>query len=668
MIPVCPLDRGPRLHRVEPAAAATCCLLLALLATPGAVGPRPARAESAGGSRTDDAVLAIRPVPGTTAVPRNLVLELELTGEPLTGAVDAAGVSHWWTLAGSQTGPRGADGTELEVERDEGGSGTYRLRLGTSRAFLPGEAVRFTLRPGWPLADGRSLPAIDARYRVTSTVGAPSRLAPDGSDEPDPLAPPARDLFEVGQRLAVDTGPNMVVGADLDADDAVDLIVSEVLGDDSIDVFLNGGSGRMEPTTSVAVEGLADPARFAIGDVDGDGLLDVVAIGQESASIAILLGDGTGRLEATELIDLEQETPRHVVIDDLDLDGRADVLLLHLEGDAIRWLRDVGDPPAARGVDGDAPAVTAADRGEPGAAVARHAVRSIPALPAMQGLVVADVDGDLLPDLVVTSARADAIGVLPAPGVGWGTGRPDTYVIPVGRRPRSLAAADLDGDGHVDLAVTAEGSNELSTLRGHGDGTFEAPVARDVGDRPALPAIADLDGDGHLDLAVPNLFSDDVTLLMGTGDGQLLPGGSLPVGAGPTAATAADFDGDGDVDLGIAHSIDDDVTLYANRHGERARGTFTRESRSLRQNVPNPFNPATTIHYTLADPGPVNLVVFNTSGKLVATLVDGERPAGQHVAHWDGTDDAGDKAPSGIYFYRLTTDETVELRRMTLIR
>jgi hypothetical protein len=643
MTPVCPQNRGPLLRLAGPATA-LCCLLLALGTAAGPSGPRPAQAETTPASRTGDTVLAIRPVPGTTAVPRALRVELELASEPLADPLDATPSLSWWTLSGSQTGPRTAADTELSIERDDADAARYWLRVATSRAFLPGEAVRFALRPGWPLADGRALPAIDARYRVTSTLEASSRLAPEEAGDADLAPPPARQLFDVGQRLAVDTGPNMVVGADLDADDAIDLVVSEVLGDDSIDVFLNTGSGRMAPPTSVSVEGLVDPARFAVGDVDGDGLLDVVAIGQASASVAILRGDGEGRLALAELIELEDDTPRHVAIDDLDLDGRADVLLLHLEGDSIRWLHDVGD------------------------ATARREARSITALPAMQGLVVADVDGDLLPDLVVTSAGADAIGVLTAPQDGWRAGRADARVIPAGGRPGAITAADLDGDGHLDLAVTAESSNELSTLRGRGDGTFEAPLRRDVGDRPALPAIADLDGDGRLDLAVPNLFSDDVTLLMGTGTGELAPGTSLPVGAGPTAATAADLDGDGDLDLGIAHSIDDDVTLFINRHDGRSRGTAWREPRSLQQNVPNPFNPATTIHYTLTEPGPVNLVVFNTSGKVVTTLVDGERPAGQHVAHWDGTDEAGDKAPSGIYFYRLTTDETVELRRMTLIR
>ena len=73
----------------------------------------------------------------------------------------------------------------------------------------------------------------------------------------------------------------------------------------------------------------------------------------------------------------------------------------------------------------------------------------------------------------------------------------------------------------------------------------------------------------------------------------------------------------------------------------------------LGQNFPNPFNPSTIIPYQLPAATRVRLEVFNILGQRVATLVDGERPAGFHTATWNGTDASGRGVGSGVYLYRL---------------
>lgn len=71
------------------------------------------------------------------------------------------------------------------------------------------------------------------------------------------------------------------------------------------------------------------------------------------------------------------------------------------------------------------------------------------------------------------------------------------------------------------------------------------------------------------------------------------------------------------------------------------------------QNFPNPFNPSTTIKFVLPQTGKVTLQVFNEFGQFVRTLVNGEMNEGTHDVHWDGRDQAGAVAASGIYFYKL---------------
>jgi len=88
----------------------------------------------------------------------------------------------------------------------------------------------------------------------------------------------------------------------------------------------------------------------------------------------------------------------------------------------------------------------------------------------------------------------------------------------------------------------------------------------------------------------------------------------------------------------------------------------------LEQNVPNPFNPLTTIAYELPTAGPVRLGIHALDGRRLRTLVDGTRAAGRHVAAWDGRDGAGRAVAAGVYLYRLETAEGVRSRTMTLVR
>ena len=88
---------------------------------------------------------------------------------------------------------------------------------------------------------------------------------------------------------------------------------------------------------------------------------------------------------------------------------------------------------------------------------------------------------------------------------------------------------------------------------------------------------------------------------------------------------------------------------------------------ALGPNYPNPFNPSTIIPYQLATSAEVRLEVFNLLGQHIATLVDGERPAGFHTATWTATDAAGRAAAAGVYIYRMTVGVESQTGRMVLV-
>lgn len=89
---------------------------------------------------------------------------------------------------------------------------------------------------------------------------------------------------------------------------------------------------------------------------------------------------------------------------------------------------------------------------------------------------------------------------------------------------------------------------------------------------------------------------------------------------------------------------------------------------SLEQNNPNPFNPTTTIHFSLARGGNARLEVFNILGQQVRLLTNQNYPAGRHTVEWDGADDAGNHLASGIYFYRLQSGEFSRTQKMLLMK
>ncbi|MEF3695295.1 MAG: choice-of-anchor J domain-containing protein, partial [Candidatus Cloacimonadota bacterium] len=89
---------------------------------------------------------------------------------------------------------------------------------------------------------------------------------------------------------------------------------------------------------------------------------------------------------------------------------------------------------------------------------------------------------------------------------------------------------------------------------------------------------------------------------------------------------------------------------------------------SLNGNYPNPFNPETTINYSLATDGPVTINIYNARGQLVKTLVNDQKAAGIHSIVWNGTDNNGSGVSSGVYFYKMYAGKYSSTRKMILMK
>jgi hypothetical protein len=184
-------------------------------------------------------------------------------------------------------------------------------------------------------------------------------------------------------------------------------------------------------------------------------------------------------------------------------------------------------------------------------------------------VAVADFNGDGKPDLAVVNVQSNTVSILL--GNGNGTFQPQ-MTFATGSLPYFAAAADVNHDGKVDLAVNNAGDNTVSILLGNGDGTFQPHVDYVVGaqgNNQMSLAIADFNRDGNLDLAVCNPFSGSVSILLGNGDGTFQPQMPTPIST-PYSLAAGDFNGDGILDLAVA--ADGIVVSILLGNGD---GTFT---------------------------------------------------------------------------------------------
>jgi hypothetical protein len=111
-----------------------------------------------------------------------------------------------------------------------------------------------------------------------------------------------------------------------------------------------------------------------------------------------------------------------------------------------------------------------------------------------------------------------------------------------------------------------------------------------------------------------------------------------------------------------------DSIVYMGNPLPQVTGAGPALKNSLAQNYPNPFNPQTSIAFTIKDRGAVTLKVYNVNGELVRTLANENRAAGSYTLTWDGHNDNGQSVSSGVYFYKLVTNNFSQTKKMVLLK
>ena len=178
-------------------------------------------------------------------------------------------------------------------------------------------------------------------------------------------------------------------------------------------------------------------------------------------------------------------------------------------------------------------------------------------------VVAPDLNGDGKVDLAVANRDSNDVTVLLGNGAGGFSAAPGSPIKLGPRDPVSLVTADLNGDGRPDLAVANYTSKDVSVLLGDGAGGFSAapgsPVR--VAGHPLSVTAADLNGDGKVDLVIP-AYKNVISILLGDGLGRFAAASGSPIAVGSDPSSAiADFNRDGKPDLAVTRVASDDVGI-----------------------------------------------------------------------------------------------------------
>jgi hypothetical protein len=282
--------------------------------------------------------------------------------------------------------------------------------------------------------------------------------------------------------------------ADFNRDGRLDVVTADYHGN-SVSILLGGGTGQLATNASYATVDGAETSNLAVGDLDDDGNLDVVATNPQDHSVSLFLGQANGVLQPPTTLSVGivgNSEPFSAAIGDFDGNGVDDLAIADNRSTTLIVRLGNGD--------GTFQAETAYPTG---------------GLPSFIVLTRdMNLDGDL--DLVSANRGSNNVSVLL--GRGDGTFK-RTILAPTGAGtgPYAIAVADFNVDSVPDVITANYLSSTASILIGNGDGSFEAPVSSGpTGSVSYGVAVGDFDGDGKPDFAISNAISNDVVVKLNT--------------------------------------------------------------------------------------------------------------------------------------------------------
>ncbi len=559
-------------------------------------------------------VTVVSPTPQTIQADYNTDITVEFDGKLDPGSVNAGTIRVFGRWSGPMPGTITVEGINT------------RLRFDPAQQFFAGEWVTVAVEKSLKSQNGTPMTfSYTWNFWIRTNTGTMDMTLLGTV----PIREPGEDWIQSYGSYA----------GDLNNDGFSDMsIPSEQSAD--IRVFMNDGAGNYGPFATTQVPGGDRPSTNEGADFDHDGEIDIVVGNATGTTVGVLLGDGAGGWKSNASYTVGDGV-RGVGVLDLNGDGYDDIVTSNRFDNNVSLLLNNGD-----GTFGGLRTMEGGGSSE-------------------FSLAVADANNDGLMDVFIGAYTSQEIILLLGDGV-------DSLIfsdkVSVAGRPWMLAVGDIDNDGNVDVASANSLGDVATIVFGDGAGNLSTPVSYSTGRFPLAIDLGDIDGDGDLDLVTSNYSGNNWTLYENLGGGIFGNVRTLAASSSGSCAILHDRDNDLDLDISAIDELDDLIFIFDNQPSPTAATDAPTRGVVLLQNHPNPFNPSTTISFSLERAMRVALAIYDVRGREVATLVDRRFTPGLHRVSWDGIDAGGAPVGSGIYFYRLSSGGKTLGRKMMLLK
>jgi hypothetical protein len=312
----------------------------------------------------------------------------------------------------------------------------------------------------------------------------------------------------------------------------MDIVVANS-GTNNIGILLSKIDGTFLNQQTYPTGIYSRPYSVVVNDFNNDNYLDIAVANYGTNNIGIFLGYGNGSFASQKLFSTGSSHPLFIATDDFNKDNRSDIAVANYGTNNIGVFLGYGDGSFQNQIT----SFTGYDS-------------------LLYSLAVGDFNEDNHLDIAIANYDIDIIGIF----LGYGNGSfqsQNTYTTDYGSNPSSIAVADFNDDNHLDIVFANNGTGNVGTLLGFGNGTFAAQTTYLININSHLQyiTIGDFNKDGKLDVAVVDSENDELYFLLGSGNGTFATVTTYDAisESYPISIAVADFDKDNQSDIFVAN-------------------------------------------------------------------------------------------------------------------